>query len=279
MPNRSIQEITQTSVFDMLRLDNQVGIVTGAHAWLGHDIACALAEAGCHIIVTSRDHDRAQRAAEKISQSYDIDTLGIVMDQCHHDQVAAMAEAAHAWKGRIDVLVNNAGGGSGNSPGWIHDREPADELTMLKTNLAGTLFCCQEVSRYMIEAGCGKIINIASIAGLLGRDRRMYGRSNMKGQPVDYAAAKAGVIGLTVDLAGMLTPQGVYVNAISPGGFEKPGDLPKQFVREFADRSMLDRWGRMGTDIKGAALFLASSASDYVTGHNLVVDGGFSVWR
>jgi gluconate 5-dehydrogenase len=71
----------------------------------------------------------------------------------------------------------------------------------------------------------------------------------------------------------------VLVNAISPGGFEKPGDLPARFVAEFGDRAMLGRWGRMGVDIKGAALFLASPASDYVTGHNLVVDGGLSVWR
>jgi NAD(P)-dependent dehydrogenase (short-subunit alcohol dehydrogenase family) len=101
----------------------------------------------------------------------------------------------------------------------------------------------------------------------------------MTGQPVDYAAAKAGVIGLTRDLAGMLSPKGIYVNAISPGGFEKPGNLPPTFMKDYADRTMLGRWGRMGVDIKGAALFLASAASDYVTGHNLVVDGGFSAWQ
>jgi NAD(P)-dependent dehydrogenase (short-subunit alcohol dehydrogenase family) len=130
----------------------------------------------------------------------------------------------------------------------------------------------------MAEQGSGKIINIASMAGLIGRDRRLYERSKMNGQPVDYAAAKAGVIGLTRDLAGALSPLGVHVNAISPGGFAK-GDLPERFTREFADRTMLGRWGRMGIDIKGPALFLASAASDYVTGHNLVVDGGFSLWR
>jgi NAD(P)-dependent dehydrogenase (short-subunit alcohol dehydrogenase family) len=279
MTEKTAPNIPQSSVFDMLRLDHQVGIVTGAHAWLGYDIACALAEAGCHVIVTSRDAQRAQQTAEKIAKAYNVDTLGIAMDQRFHDQVASMAKQAHAWKGRVDVLVNNAGGGSGSGSARIHDRSPEDELNMINTNLSGVLFCCQEVSRSMVEAGRGKIINIASIAALFGRDRRMYDRSDMTGQPVDYAAAKAGVIGLTMDLAGMLTPQGVYVNSISPGGFEKPGNLPEQFARDFADRSMLGRWGRMGTDIKGAALFLASSASDYVAGHNLVVDGGFSVWR
>ena len=267
------------NVLEMFRLDGRVAIVTGAHAWLGYDMASALAEAGCHIVVTSREEARAKETADRIRSAHGVDTLGLTLDQRFHDHVAAMAEAAYAWKGRIDILINNAGGGSGRSPGRIHERSPEDEVNLIATNLNGVLFCCKEVSRSMVDAGYGKIINIASIAGLVGRDRRMYDRSAMTGQPVDYAAAKAGVIGLTRDLAGMLSPKGVYVNAISPGGFEKPGDLPEGFVRDFADRAMLGRWGRMGVDIKGAALFLASSASDYVTGHNLVVDGGFSAWQ
>jgi len=129
----------------------------------------------------------------------------------------------------------------------------------------------------MVERGSGKIINIASIAGLCGRDRRMYARAGMKGQPVDYAAAKAGVIGMTMDLAGYLSPHGVYVNAISPGGFER--GQPEQFIRDYSDRTPLGRMGRDGIDLKGAVLFLASPASDYVTGQNLTVDGGFVLWH
>ena len=90
----------------------------------------------------------------------------------------------------------------------------------------------------------------------------------MLGQPIDYAAAKAGIIGMTRDLAGLLSPLGVYVNAISPGGFG-PRDLPPGFVKDYSDRTPLGRMGRDGIDLKGAALFLASPASDYVTGHNL----------
>jgi len=93
-----------------------------------------------------------------------------------------------------------------------------------------------------------------------------------------FAAAKAGIIGMTRDLAGLLSPMGVYVNAISPGGFG-PRDIPPGFVKEYSDRTPLGRMGRDGIDLKGAALFLASPASDYVTGQNLVVDGGFTLWR
>ena len=106
----------------------------------------------------------------------------------------------------------------------------------------------------------------------------MYAKNQMKGQPIDYAAAKAGVIGLTRDLAGLLSPHGVHVNAISPGGFARD-TLPAGFIKDYSDRTPLGRMGRDGVDLKGAALFLASPASDYITGHNLVVDGGFSIWR
>jgi NAD(P)-dependent dehydrogenase (short-subunit alcohol dehydrogenase family) len=95
---------------------------------------------------------------------------------------------------------------------------------------------------------------------------------------VDYAGAKAGVIGLTRDLAARLSPEGVFVNSISPGGFDK-GELPASFVKDYSDAVMLGRMGKIGADIKGAALFLASAASDYVTACDLVVDGGFSVFK
>ena len=265
-------------VLDSFRLDGKVAIVTGAHAWLGYGMACALAEAGSDIVVTSRELSRAQETAAKIREQFGVDALGLAMDQRHYDQVKAMAESAQAWKGHVDILINNAGGGSGKSEGHLLKRSPADEIDMIAANLTGVLFCCKEVARFMVKQGHGKIINIASMAGLIGRDRRMYERAGMNGQPVDYAAAKGGVIAMTVDLAGTLSPQGVCVNCISPGGFDK-GDLPELFTREYADKTMLGRMGRMGVDIKGAALFLASSASDYVTGHNLVVDGGFSLWK
>ena len=264
------------SLFDM---KHKVSVITGAHKWLGWDMAVALAEAGSDIVVTSRDQERCRETAARISESCGVRTLGIVLDQRRHAGVAAAMAEARAWQGRLDVLINNAGGGSGKSEGQLFRRAPEDEEQMIQTNLTGVLFCCKEAGRIMAEQGYGKIINVASIAGLLGRDRKMYERSGMKGQPVDYAAAKAGVIGLTRDLAAALSPYGVCVNSISPGGFEKPGELPDSFVSEYAHETMAGRWGRMGVDIKGAALFLASGASDYVTGHNLVVDGGFSVFK
>jgi NAD(P)-dependent dehydrogenase (short-subunit alcohol dehydrogenase family) len=130
----------------------------------------------------------------------------------------------------------------------------------------------------MIEQKSGKIINIASIAGIVGRDRRIYERHGLLGQPVDYAAAKAGIIGATRDLAAYFSPFGINVNAISPGGFERE-DMVRGFVEDYSNLTPLRRMGRDLVDLKGAILFFATPASDYITGQNLAVDGGFSIWR
>lgn len=258
-------------------LSGKVAFVSGGAKHLGYDAACVLSAAGCDVAVSSRDVSRAQLSANNLSERYAVESLGVELDQTSFDQVAQVIQAVHDWKGKIDIIVNNSGGGSGNSVARLFDRSPADIDMLIRTNLTGMIYCCREGGRLMAAKESGKIINIASMAGLIGRDRRMYERSNMNGQPVDYAAAKAGVIGLTRDLAAFLAPMGVCVNSISPGGFAR--NQPESFVRDYNDRTPLGRMGREGIDLKGAILFLASPASDYVTGHNLVVDGGFSSWQ
>jgi len=230
------------------------------------------------VAITSRNLERVREAADRLSRAYAVEVLPLQLDQTDFQQVAQVARRVHAWKGAVDILVNNAGGGSGKTVARLFERDPKDIDALIGVNLTGLLYCCREIGRIMAEQRRGKIINIASIAGLLGRDRRIYERSGMNGQPIDYAASKAGVIGLTMDLAGFLSPMGVYVNAISPGGFARDG-LPEQFAKDYSERTPLGRMGRDGSDLKGAILFLASPASDYVTGHNLVVDGGFSIWH
>lgn len=267
-----------TSVFEMLNMNGKVAMVTGGHAWLGYDMACALAEAGANIIITSRDAQSIQYVTDEIAKVYGVKTLAIGMNQLDYNEVELMAQKAYDWMGHIDVLINNAGGGSGASQGNLFERAPETIKNLIDTNLTGMLYCCKAVGKYMMEQKRGKIINVGSIAAIVGRNRDMYRKTNKMEQPIDYAAAKSGVLGATRDLAALMSPSGICVNAISPGGFDK-GDLPKDFVNAYAGETPLGRMGRMGIDIKGVALLLASSAGDYITGQNIVVDGGFSIWK
>jgi gluconate 5-dehydrogenase len=263
---------------EMFRLDGKVAVIVGGARDFGYDIAAILGEAGCDLAITSRSLKNAEEAAGKLRDRLGREVLTHAVDVRDYAQIEAFAQKALAWKGHVDVLVNNAGGNVGRSPGHMFARDPQDMVELVNTNLIGTMFCCKAFGKIMADQGHGKIINIASMAGLVGRDRRMYERNSMSGQPVEYAAAKAGVIGLTRDLAGLLSPMGVHVNAVSPGGFG-PRELPPGFVNDYSDRTPLGRMGRDGVDLPGAVLFLAAPASDYVTGHNLVVDGGFTIWH
>ncbi len=269
---------TPATLPDSFRLDQRVSLVTGGTRNLGWNMALALAEAGSAVIVTSRDLHAAKLAADAIRARCGVETLGLELEVSRFDSVAAMSAAAIAWKGGVDVLVNNAPGHLGGRPTDLFERAPSSIEEMVHGNVCGTLWCCRELGRHMRDRGRGSIINIASIAGLLGRNRLMYDDHGVPEQPVDYAVSKAGLIGLTMDLAAKLGPHGVRVNAISPGGFDD-GKLDRGFVSAYGKRTALGRMGRMDSDLKGAVVFLGSAASAYITGQNLVVDGGFTIFH
>ncbi|MFZ5495468.1 MAG: SDR family NAD(P)-dependent oxidoreductase [Verrucomicrobiota bacterium] len=272
---RSLKGLPEKIADDPWRLDGQVAVITGGSSGLGLDIADVLAAAGCKIVLTSRTMARAEKSAVVLRRRHAVEALALPLELAEYRSIVRFANRAHAWRQRIDILVNNAGGGSGATAAELFQRDPAEIARTLNTNLLAVIYCCQQIGRYMVERRSGRIINVASVSGLVGRDRRLYREQGVREQPVDYAAAKAGVLGLTRDLAALLAPAGVRVNSLCPGGFDK-GTLPPGFVSAYADRTPLRRMGRVGTDIKGAALFLASAASDYMTGQNLVIDGGFS---
>lgn len=265
---------------ELFSLKGKTALITGGASVLGSEAAGILAAAGCAVAITSRQLDKAQIAAAQIEKQYGVDVLALQMDHTEPAQVAECAEKIKQWRSKLDILVNNAGGGSGSSIAYLFQRDAKDIYNSVQTNLTGMIYCCKAFGKMMEEQQEGKIINIASVAGMIGRDRRMYEKAGMRGQPVDYAASKAGVIGLTRDLAGFLSPKGIYVNSISPGGFTGPlRNHDKVFVDAYSDRTPLGRMGRDGKDLKGVILFLASAASDYITGQNIVVDGGFSIWQ
>jgi len=272
-----MRDLSPTSTAQ-LDLRGKVAVVTGARSGLGFQMAKELAGAGAAIVITSRTGSHAETTARKLENMMSIQTLGLEMDVTDVASVSAAAAEVAAWQGHVDVLVNNAGGGSGVASGDMFERPLHDVRQVLDSNLLGTILCCTEFGRQMVRQRAGRIINIASIAALVGRDRSIYAKNEVHEQPIEYAAAKAGVLGLTRDLAAKLAPYGITVNAISPGGFDK-GLLPTGFVADYASRTPLGRMGRPEEDIGGVCLFLASAAAGYMTGQNLVVDGGFSIWK
>jgi NAD(P)-dependent dehydrogenase (short-subunit alcohol dehydrogenase family) len=264
------------NVMDLFRLDGRIAMVTGGCQNLGLDMATALGEAGAHLAITSRHADKAAAKAEELAQALGVRVLPLTLDATAPASVAAAFARVEESYGRLDILVNNAGGNRGKQP-FEHQPKP-DWDYILGVNVTATFLCCQQAVRIMMRQKSGCIINIASISGMVGRDRRVYeGSPDMVPNSSAYSAAKAGIVGLTRDLAAQMGRHGIRVNAISPGGFER--GQPPEFIKRYSAKTMLGRMGRDGHDLKGAVVYLASEAASYVTGHNLVVDGGFTAWQ
>jgi NAD(P)-dependent dehydrogenase (short-subunit alcohol dehydrogenase family) len=266
------------TIWELFDLKDSVFFVAGGARHLGRDMAAALAEAHADGVITSRSADSAHATAAAIAPQTGQRILGLQMDASDEQSVDAAVREAQKAFGRIDILVNNVGGGglAEGEGGSLEDRGREAWERLLRVNLTAPYLVARRVAAVMRDAGRGSIINIASVAGIVGRDRRVY-PPGMIPQTLDYAAAKGGMLSLTRDLAALLGPEGIRVNAISPGGFER--GQPSAFIQSYADKCALGRMGRDGVDLKGAAVYLAGAASAYVTGHNLVVDGGFSVWQ
>ncbi len=265
-------------ISELFDLTGRVAMVTGGAQNLGLDMAEALGEAGADLAITSREGQKAERVASELADQIGVRVLPIALDVLDAAMVEAAFERVMSEYGRLDVLVNNAGGARLTEGGVLCDRRSIDDFEhVIRLNIVGTFHCCRCAVRYMREQGGGSIINIGSISGMVGRDRWVYeGSEDMVPNMSDYTAAKGGVIAYTRDLAAENGRHGIRVNSISPGGFER--GQPPEFIRRYNSHVMLGRMGRDGLDLKGAVVYLASDAAAYVTAHNLVVDGGFTAW-
>ena len=263
------------NVRKLLDLSGKIALVSGGAQNLGKDMADGLLEAGATVIVTSRNPENAEQWAAENSKKFPGKAFGMALDVACEKSVTDCFAAIKERFGRLDVLVNNAVIHSPDETGFL-ETEPLQAFKdCIDVNLTGVFLMMREYARLMIPQESGCVINVASIAGFVGRDRRIY--KNMKPQPIHYAAAKAGVVGLTYDGAASLGHYGIRVNAISPGGIERA--QPEMFIREYADKTMLRRMGRTETDLKGVVVFLASEAAGYITGQNIFIDGGFTNFK
>ncbi|TDA65491.1 MAG: SDR family oxidoreductase [Clostridia bacterium] len=260
-------------VHELFSLKGQVALVTGGAGLLGAQMAEALADAGADVVIAGRNLEQCQVVAQAIAEGFGVKVMAVRLDVTDPDEVGACVEQVVAGMGQLNVLVNNAGIAR---KALLDSARLEDWKAVLDTNLTGVFLCSQAAARQMMRQRQGKIINIASIYGMVGVDQRLYEESpGMVPGSVPYTASKGGVVNMTRDMAVYLAPYNIQVNCISPGGFRSGQD--QAFLARYNWRVPA---GRMGgpDDLKGAVVFLASRASDYVTGHNLVVDGGWTAW-
>jgi len=262
-----------------LDLNGEIVVLTGAAGILGSRYAHALARRGARVALLERNISAATTLAGEINQACGGTALAIEADVARRDSLDAARERIEAELGEPTVLVNNA---AAKTPGFFEPFETfslADWDEVMRVNTTGVMLGCQVFGSGMAQRGRGSIINILSIYGIVAPDQRIYEGSSYEGRaintPAVYSTSKAAVWGLTRYLASYWGQQGVRVNAVTPGGvFSGQNDT---FVQRYSARVPL---GRMADrdELSGAIVYLASRASSYVTGHNLVVDGGLSAW-
>lgn len=250
------------SILERFRLDGKHALVTGAGRGLGRAFAEALAEAGADVALADLDGAAAEAAAAAIAAATGRRTLALTVDIADAEAVDAMVAEAAAW-GRLDIAVNNAGMAIPIRPAV--EITAADWQRQLAVNLTGTWQCLQAEARAMRPNGYGKIINIGSIcAHIVWPDPQLA-----------YSVSKAGVVHLTRCAAAELIRDGIRVNCISPG-VTRVADLFPEVIEVFLRTAPLDRVGAPA-DHQGAVLYLASAASDFMVGQELVIDGGYTI--
>jgi NAD(P)-dependent dehydrogenase (short-subunit alcohol dehydrogenase family) len=265
------------------RLHGKVAIVTGAAGLLGREHCLALSGAGARVVAVDQVLEGARETAYDVTRKTGGETMAAEADVSDPRPLGRVRDDVLARFGSIDVLVNNAAVNDmvekRNGAAVPFEEHPLDDWRhTLDVNVTGTFLCCQIFGAHMAQRGSGSILNIASTYGIVAPNQSLYrdttGLQTMY-KSAAYSTSKGAVLSLTRHLAAYWGARGVRVNALTPGGVRNGQD--EDFVAKYAERTPLGRMAH-ANDYRGAIVFLASDASSYLTGANIVVDGGFTIW-
>jgi NAD(P)-dependent dehydrogenase (short-subunit alcohol dehydrogenase family) len=269
-------------VFD---LSGRVAVITGGAGLLGARHASAVASAGGVPVLADIDGEGAARAASEIGERFGTGASGVAVDITRRDQVEKLLADTLEEHGRVDILINNAAVNPKLESGEVEfsrlENFPEDQWDLeLGVGLTGAFLCSQVIGAELARRGAGVILNIASDLAVISPDQRLYRQEGLPEdrqpvKPVTYSVVKSGLIGLTRYLATYWAESGVRVNAISPGGVY--AGQPEEFVQRLSRLIPMSRMAR-DDEYEGAIVFLCSDASSYMTGQNLIMDGGRTAW-
>lgn len=260
---------------ELMDLSGRVALITGGSGYVGSAAGQSLAELGAKIVVLDMEQEKCDAVAAELSETHKVDCVGFAVDLSATDEIATVPARVNERFGRLDIIIHSAAY-TANVPGWA---VPFEEQTVepwdraMRINTTAAFLLVQGAKDLLVQSEGGSVLFLSSIYGIVGPDMRLYEGTGMN-NAAGYAATKGGLLQLMRYLATVLAPH-VRVNAISPGGIWR--NQPEEFHERYKARTPL---GRMATeeDLKGAIAYLASDLSNYVTGHNLIIDGGWTAW-
>jgi NAD(P)-dependent dehydrogenase (short-subunit alcohol dehydrogenase family) len=259
---------------EMFNLKGKVAVVTGGYGHLGKSFSEALAEFGATVIIASRDQGKCKVLADELSKKYHNVNDAVFLDVANSEIVHDTIQSIHKKYGHIDILVNNAYYKKGRE---VHSIGDDDWQYTIDGTINSVFRCTKAVLPYMMNQKSGRIINVGSMYGIVSPDFSIYDGNDIF-NPASYGAGKAAVIQFTKYICSMYGKYGITCNSISPGPFHNcDAQNDEEFIHRLCMKNPLGRIGKPD-DLKGAVVLLASSAGNYICGHNLVVDGGWTIW-
>lgn len=266
---------------NLFNLKDKVAIITGGAGLLGKEYVRALASCGASVTIVDIDTAKVNELKILLQEKFNVKVLGLVADISKKEEVEKMIKEVMAFFGKIDILINNAGVSGKFESGNIaplFENYPQEEWDKAwAVNVTGMFLCAQAVGREMVKSGGGAIVNVSSIYGVVAPDQRLYNKEGELNfvKPVAYSVTKSAVLNLTRYLAAYWGKNNIRVNTLTPGGVFDNQDA--DFVEKYNQKTPLRRMANPD-DMAGPMLFLVSDASKYVTGANLMVDGGWVSW-